>query len=298
MMKNIIFLIALITALTILPSEPSIEKWNRNKSYNFYKENYLLKNGRIVDPAKGNVTTSESQAYIMFMSLAENDKKTFDLVYNWTKNNLRRKDGLYFWIWGEHDAGDYRVLDYNTASDADVHIARCLLTAYEKWHDKMYLNDALKTIRSIWSKETRDIKGRLVLMPGANQARSEIIEVNPSYFAPYSFRLFKKYDKWHNWNKLVDSSYYYIMESSSKTKTGLPPNWFFIKDGQIVLDDSPKSDFSYDAIRVFWRVYSDYQKTGDKRALPILSKSKIFIEEWKKIKLFIQITKLTESCEI
>lgn len=40
------------------------------------------------------------------------------------------------------------------------------------------------------------------------------------------------------------------MESSAKTKTGLPPNWFLIEDRKIVFEDNERSDFSYDAIRV------------------------------------------------
>lgn len=254
------------------------------KAYTFYKENYLLREGRVIDPLKKDITTSESQAYVLFISLITNDKPTFDLVYNWTSKKLRRKDGLFSWLWGKAKNGEYEVLDYNSAADADVHIARCLISAYEKWHQKSYLHDALKTINSIWNRETKIVDGHRVLMPGAEQTKSFIIEVNPSYFAPYSFRIFKKYDKRHNWNKLIDSSYFYLNASMAKTKTGLPPNWFLIENGKIVLENSQRSDFSYDAIRVFWRIYSDYKNTGDKRDLEILSKSKFFIKKWKEDK--------------
>lgn len=254
---------------------------NSQKIYTFYKENYFL-NGSIIDTTRGNITTSEGQAYFLFACLENNDKTSFDLAFNWTNENLQRKDGLYSWLYGKNIFGKYVVLDSNSASDADVHIARSLLTAYEKWHQKEYLDYAYKIMNSIWSNETKVIDDRRVLMPGAIQSKMKKIEINPSYFAPYSFKLFKKYDKSHNWDELVDSSYYYLILSMSKTKTGLPPNWFLIKNNEIVLEKSKRSDFSYDAVRVFWRIYSDYENTKDKRALIVLNKSQFFIENWKE----------------
>lgn len=254
------------------------------KSYNVYKKDYMAKDGRVTNPEKDGVTTSEAQAYMLFMSYNLNDKKTFDQVYAWTKKHLRRKDGLFSWLWGKDEQGHHKILDYNSASDADIDIAFCLIKAYEKWKDKKYLKDAVSTIHSIWKKETKLVGIRRVLMPGPAQTTSATIEINPSYFSPYSFKIFKKYDGEHNWNKLVDSSYYYLNAAMSKTKTGLPPNWFLIKNGKVVLEDGERSDFSYDAVRIFWRVFVDYKRTGEKRALPVLEKSKFFITQWKKTK--------------
>lgn len=270
----------------------SSSKFNVRKSYNFYKEHYLLKDGRVIDSTRNYITTSEGQAYILYMSVALKDKETFDLVYNWTKGHLKRKDGLHSWLWGKDQGGKYKVLDDNSATDAENDLARALILAYETWGDKKYLNYALDIINGIWDKETRQIDGHLVLMPGVNQASSNFIEINPSYFAPYAYKVFKKYDPKHDWNKLIESSYYYLNVVTSKTKTGLPPNWFLIKNGQIILEDSERSDFSYDAIRVFWRIYFDYRITGDKRAIPILEKSKFFIKQWKKTKtLYVNYNK-------
>lgn len=44
--------------------------------------------------SKNNITTSEGEAYILFISLVQNDKDTFDLVYKWTNSHLRREDGF------------------------------------------------------------------------------------------------------------------------------------------------------------------------------------------------------------
>lgn len=255
------------------------------KSYHYYKKTFMSQDGRIIDPDKNNITTSEGQSYIMLRSLTMDDKKTFKISYNWAKNNLQRKDKLFAWLWGKDESGQYKILDNNSASDADVDIAFALILAYEKWGELSYLNEAIPIIQSIWDNETKRVGNYLLLMPGVKQTLASKIEVNPSYFSPYSFRFFQKYDNLHDWSCLIDSSYYYWMAASAKTETGLPPNWFILENGndefKILLEDSTRSDFSYDAIRVFFRAYLDYVRTGEKRALPVLDKSKFFISKWQ-----------------
>jgi endoglucanase len=254
------------------------------KSYDSYLKEFMSKDGRIIDPDRNNVTTSEGQSYMLLKSVVLNDQKTFDLVYKWSKNNLQRKDKLFAWLWGKSPTGEYKILDNNSATDADIDIAFVLLIAYEKWNDEKYLKEAIPIINSIWNNETKRIGYYLILMPGVAQTYSDKIEINPSYFSPYQFRFFQKYDAIHDWNCLIDSSYYYLNQVMSKTQTGLPPNWFLIEavqnKEQIVLEDSERSDFSYDAVRVFQRIYLDYVRTGEKRALPILAHSKFFIDKW------------------
>lgn len=270
-----------ITSLANKDEEMCLEK-----SYALYKKEFITSDGRVMDPERGDITVSEGQAYMLLRAVVMNDKKTFDKVYNWTKTNLQRKDKLFSWIWGKDKDGNYKIIDKNSASDADVNIAFALCVAGERWNNKKHLEEAKPIINSIWKNETRHIGKHIILMPGAAQAKSIKIEVNPSYFAPYAFRSFKKVDKWHNWEKIIDSSYYYIMASSAKTKTGLPPNWFLIEKGEIVLENSERSDFSYDAVRVFKKAHLDYIESGDKRNLKILEKSKFFITQWKKSKNF------------
>lgn len=286
MEKNSIFalliVITLILTFAIIPGVSKMYNLDLKKSCDVYKRDYMSKDGRIMDPDRDYATTSEGQSYMLLMSLASNDRKTFDLVYKWTKNNLSRKDKLFAWLWGKNAGGEYKILDENSASDADIDIAFSLLSAYEKWSDEKYLKDAIPIVQAIWDKETKRVGKYLILMPGVKQTTSEKIEVNPSYFSPYSFRVFQKYDEKHDWNELIDSSYFYLDAVMSKTQTGLPPNWFLIKNGQIFIEDSKRGDFSYDAIRVFWRVYSDYKRTGEKRAVPILKKVKFFIPKWQE----------------
>lgn len=270
---------------TVFCSEKS-EDYCLGKSYEYYKRKFISPEGRVMDPARGDITTSEGQSYILQRAVAVNDPKTFNHTYSWTKEHLQRRDKLFAWLWGQNKKGKYQVIDKNSAADADINIAFALILAYERWRDKKYLKEALPIISSIWRNETRKIGKHRVLMPGFIQARVEKIEINPSYFHPYAFKFFKKYDKWHDWNKITDSSYYYVMESSAKTKTGLPPNWFFIEHGKIVLEDNERSDFSYDAVRIIKKYYWDYIRTHDKRDLEVLAKVKFFIPKWKESKKF------------
>lgn len=252
-------------------------------SYEIYKTNFMSQDGRIIDYSRDSITTSEGQSYMLLRSLIMNDKPTFDLVFQWTKNNLQRPDKLFSWSWGK-TGQEYKILDENSASDADVDIAFALILACEKWNQNSYLDESLSIVRAIWDKETRRIDNYLVLMPGVEQTNSEKIEINPSYFSPYAFKLFHKYDDLHDWSLLVDSSYHYLAKSSEATESGLFPDWFLIENNRIVLENSTRSDFSYDAIRVFPRVLWDYVNTGDKRALSVLKKSKIFINQWNNTK--------------
>lgn len=293
-MLKINVLISLIIAIFIFASilafkvdgKSQRSSLNLRKSYSLYKETFMSKDGRIIDYDKNSITTSEGQAYILIQSVLMDDRETFDLAYTWAKNNLQRKDSLFSWLWGKNSNGEYKILDSNSASDADIDIAFALVLAYEKFHYSQYLQEAIPIIKSIWDNETKKIGNYLVLMPGAKQNTDDKIEINPSYFSPYAFRYFQKYDDLHDWNLLIDSSYHYLNAVIAKTQTHLPPNWFLIENGQIVLEDSPRSDFSYDAVRVFPRIYLDYLGTNEQRALPILEKVNFFTNKWQIEKNF------------
>lgn len=290
MIKNSIILLILITLVFVLgfsfKTNGSMNDTSLKNAYELYKNNFMTQEGRILDPNENNITTSEGQSYIMMQSLIFDDEQTFELAYTWAKDNLQRNDKLFSWLWGENSDSKYQILDENSASDADIDIAFALILAHKKWQNDQYLFEAKEIINSIWDYETRRIGNHLVLMPGALQNKSEEIEINPSYFSPYAFRLFQKYDDTHDWNLIIDSSYYYLNKVMLETKTNLPPNWFLIEDGKIVLEDSQRSDFSYDAIRVFIRIYYDFLMTGEKRALTVLDKADFFIEKWMVSKTF------------
>lgn len=263
------------------------------KSWEYYKKTFISNDGRVIDYQRNSVTTSEGQAYAMRRALMMDDKATFNKTYDWAKYNLQHKnDKLFAWLWGQKildQQGNikYEILDQNSATDADIEIAITLILASNVWEKESYMNDALKIINDVWNKETIDIKGVRILISGVNQNRTENIEVNPSYFMPSPFKIFAEVDRKHDWLKLVDSSYGLTDFCIDNIESGLPPDFFYInrKTGAIIFKED-RSDFSYDAVRVFYRFYVDYILTKDPRAEKLLSRSKLFITRWKQEKKF------------
>lgn len=272
-----------------LPSCPTKEP-TLVDAWNYYKKTFISDDGRVIDYQRASVTTSEGQAYAMRRALLMRDKETFDKTYNWAKYNLQHKnDHLFAWLWGQQKPtiaqGEIKwgILDQNGATDAGAEIADCLILASKVWHQQNYLEDAKKIINDIWRLETIRIKGERILSAGMNQNKDELVEVNPSYFMVYSLKNFAKIDKSHDWQSVINSSYRLTNWCVDHIPSGLPPDAFYInrRTGAITFDQD-KNDFTYDAVRTFYRFYVDYMLTGDKRAAKLLSKSKLFINRWKQ----------------
>lgn len=258
-----------------------------NDSWRYYKKHFITEDGRVIDPQRGYITTSEGQGYAMRRSLFMNDKETFDNVYNWTKYNLKRKhDHLFGWLWGQKNLGkqskiEYGIIDQNGATDAGTEIAVALIFASKIWCQESYKDDALQILNDIWNKETVEIKGERILASGITQCKCRVIDINPSYFTIARFRVFAEVDKAHNWQRIIDSSYRLTNYCLDHIPSGLPPDLFYIdrKTGKITFEKD-KSDFSYDAVRMFYRFYVDYTISGDPRAKKLLSRSIIFRDRW------------------
>ena len=262
-------------------------------SWKYYKKTFISDDGRVIDYQRNSVTTSEGQAYAMRRALIMKDKVTFDKTYNWAKYNLQHKnDKLFAWLWGEKNPGnqkkiEYGIIDQNGASDAGIEIAINLILASQAWEQQRYMDDALKLLNDIWNKETIMINGERILISGANQNRTEKIEINPSYFMPYDFRVFAEIDKDHDWQRLVDSSYRLTNWCIDHIESGLPPDIFYInRNTGAITFDKDKSDFSYDAVRIFYSFCIDYTITKDIRAEKLLLKSNIFLNRWNREKKF------------
>ncbi len=100
-------------------------------NWSFYKYTFT-DDGRVMDPERSRITTSEGQSYAMLRALWTNDKEGFAQYWTWTKEHLQRTDGLFSWKWDEH------VIDDNTATDADVDIALALLLAGRQFANPSY----------------------------------------------------------------------------------------------------------------------------------------------------------------
>lgn len=206
----------------------------------------------------------------------------FDQVWSWTKENLQREDdALFSWLWENG-----QVADMNPATDADQDIAYALYLAHKEWGNEAYLNEAKKIVHDIWNVETEEIGGVRYVAAGnwAVQGKNGVI-INPSYLSPYEYRVFAEIDTEHDWMSLVDSSYK-ILELCSG-QAGLAMDWCKIDDqGNVIKNytfgEKDSSVYSYDALRVPYRVAMDYALHSEPRALEYLKKNKIFLKGWKE----------------
>ncbi len=106
-----------------------------------YVHHYLGDQGRVIDHSANDRTTSEGQAYALFFSLVDNDRPHFDKLLNWTEANLAQGDltaHLPAWNWGKSTSGEWKIIDQNSASDADLWLAYTLLEAGRLWHEPRF----------------------------------------------------------------------------------------------------------------------------------------------------------------
>lgn len=255
-------------------------------SWEKYKQQFIDKEGRVIDNTLGDVTTSEGQSYAMLRSVYLDDKMAFDLIWNWTKNNLKRpNDNLFGWKWGLNNANQYGFLEdggFNSAADADIDIALALIFAGKRWNDNDYTEQARLILKDVWDKETAVAAGKRYLLAGnwANEPTKLII--NPSYFAPYAWRIFASVDKDHDWNSLINPAYELLIESGKNNldknfAAGLPPDWVEVDKATGTLR-APNyanltTNYSFDAMRVPWRIGLDYQWNKNQEAFDYLNQS-------------------------
>lgn len=265
-----------------------LELWGR------YKQD-ILEPGtlRALDAHQDNATTSEGQSYTMMRAAWMDDRTTFDAVWKWTKDNMQRDDKLMSWSFGKMPDGTYGIQSnrggQNTATDADVDIAYALIMASNRWKDDTYLYDAKAIIQSVWEKEVVMINDKPVLVANdIERLDTSSVVVNPSYFAPYAYRVFAAVDPENNWNALVDNSYTLLFASADatldkKSSAGLTPNWVRVNrtSGAVTPDTRLDTNYGYDAFRTPWRLALDYKYNNDVRAQQVLKKYTALDDDWQ-----------------
>ncbi len=262
------------------------------QSWSAYRQRFIQADGRVIDWERDARTVSEGQAYAMLRAVFANDPDTFALTLKWAEDNLRRvaqsngqpTDSLWAWKWGQNDQGEWGILDQNFASDADLDAITALIFASRRWNRPDYLELAHTKLKDLWTLATLTTESgrrqQRYFLPGpvsSFQPKPDVIYLNPSYLAPYAFRLFAQVDPERDWLSLVDSSYQVLQDSTQLSKVGLPSDWVALHLETGRFSTAPvtarlRSTYSFDAYRVWWRVALDAEWFDEPRA-------KAFLEE-------------------
>ena len=221
-----------------------------------YKSVFIKPEGYVWDQARREVT-SEGQSYALMRAVWMKDRAAFDLVFNWTEAHLARPDGLYSWQWTPEDGG--RVIDANTATDADQDIAFALILASRSFQEPAYLERARALLTAI--RLHTGIMLPAGWIPGAgNWAVAERI-INFSYFTFYAYPVFAAVDPDGEWLGVRERAYDVLSRFLATPSVMLPADFVVIDESGAFMPVAGKGNlsdsFSFDAMRIYWRVAMD-----------------------------------------
>lgn len=241
------------------------------ESWDSYRRRFIQGDGRVIDYEASDRSTSEGQAYAMLRAVLIDDPTTFAQTLNWGENNLKRHNGqqtdsLWAWKWGKNAQGTWGAIDNNFATDGDIDATTALILASRRWNRPEYLKIAKVKLQDLWNQATAaGPEGKRYLLPGPAAAfvpNPTTLYLNPSYLAPYAFRIFAAVDPEHDWLGLVDTSYQVLEKSAQLSTVGLPSDWVVLDTTTGKYQPFPQSNplqtvYSFDAYRVWWRLSLD-----------------------------------------
>lgn len=241
----------MLLADTALGAGVQCEAW---PAWQRFKLLYVSSDGRVVDAStERQITTSEGQAYALFFALVGNDRAAFDQMLRWTQNNLAGgslEKRLPAWQWGRADDDDWRVLDANAASDADLWIAYTLGEAGRLWNESWYSRLGAAVANNIVQQEVTSLPGLgPTLLPGpVGFVTDRGWRLNASYLPLPIIRGVARQTHESVWNEIARSSERVILGSAPN---GFAGDWVEYSNGTFVPDHQTRGIGSYDAIRVY-----------------------------------------------
>ena len=242
-----------------------------------FKSQFIQHDGRVIDLRQNSISHSEGQAYGLLLAVNFDDKKSFDSIWKWSKDNLQtREDNLFSWSWGKNEQQVWQVLDKNNATDGDVLIAYALMLAAKKWQQTDYLVKAKQITQSILDTLTVKVGKRTFLLPAEyGFVKKDNVRLNPSYQILAAYRLFAEQTNNKLWSTIEDDARW-LIEQSFDEKSGLPADWLWFDQmtGHIV---KKSNQFGYEAVRIYlyqlweserndfwqpWEMFERFLKSG------------------------------------
>lgn len=223
--------------------------------------------GRVIDHSTvERHSTSEGQAYAMFFALVADDRPTFDLLWQWTLNNLAPEGlerRLPAWRWGRKRDGGWGILDRNSAAAADLWFAYSLLEAQRLWGDMALGRQGRIMLERIAHDEVvRLPRLGAMLLPGAagfglGQGRWRF---NPSYSPMPVLSRLDEVQPDGPWAEIAANTVRLIEALSPH---GFVPDWaVHLSAGGFAADAQLGDVGSYDAIRVY--LWAGLMPQGDR----------------------------------
>lgn len=228
--------------------------------WDHYAAHFLSPQGRVVDPSRNSMTTSEGQSYAMFFALVAGDSNSFDRIQEWTQDNLAQGDlakKLPAWSWGQKSDGSWGVLDQNSASDSDLWVAYSLIEAGELWSKPGYSRTGKAMLSLIAKNESATVpQAGAVLLPGPNGYHPDADHwvFNPSYMPLPLLLAARHADPQGPWSAMAAALPAWLQQASP---SGFAMDWVEYTSGKgfsAVSEPGTSSRpacGSYDAIRVY-----------------------------------------------
>lgn len=258
------------TSISVLLLTTSCGAQDWSALWKSYAVGFMDNQIRVIDHDAGDRTTSEGQAYAMFLALVANDRARFDGLLHWTETNLAGGDltsHLPAWSWGKGPNGKWGVLDSNSASDADVWIAYALLEAGSAWKEAHYTWLGTALAKRIATEEVAQIPGLgTVLLPGPKGFHNgAVYRLNASYLPLQLFIGLAHELPDGPWQQIAEKIPDIVRGSSP---SGFASDWTEFNPGK---GFAPSPSGSYDAIRVYlWAGMLDPATTGSDAILKAL----------------------------
>jgi endoglucanase len=258
-----------------------------DRAWRRYARTFIDRDGRVIDPRGGDITTSEGQAYAMLQAVWADDPVTFERARLWTRMNLQGGDptALPAWKYGRRDDGSDGILDAQPASDADLLIAYALVLAHRRWGKQHHHLQAIALLDRIWDLEVAQAGPRTVMLPGPWAHKTDPLMLNPSYFLYFTWRTFAEVDPAHPWADLIDDGY--ALLQSSLSPSGLFPDWCFVDwdTGEVVPAPEGEEErlvFGFEAFRVAWTLAAEVEWYGEERAHDLLIGISDLVALWQE----------------
>jgi len=232
---------------------------------------------------------SEGVSYGMFLALYANDQASFNSIWNAGEKYMWNDGGGYYDWRRNSQGGDMGPGNGGPASDAEQDIALLLIFADQLVKNgiwKSYTGTKVASYTDRAKRILQTIRGSMIdqgkyLMPGHWGGAGTL---NPGYFAPAFYRIFGEFEPEHKatWDALISGSYEVISKSPGYSK-GLIPDWSTSSGGTTGgagYNAYFGGDALYrDAVRVYWRLATDYLWYKEPKAKTFLDNAMKFIKD-------------------